>query len=122
MSARDELDALIREHVNFYDDDTDVAADKILAAGWRPPAQVIDTPEGLAALPTGTVIRSRDGDIASIDHGGVEEWTGRRTVLHLLDFVIGAGRLTIADLEDADAGGSFPYTVLYLPTEEADRG
>lgn len=33
------------------------AADVILSAGYRPPAQVIETEEQLTALPLGTVVR-----------------------------------------------------------------
>ncbi|MFE3052313.1 hypothetical protein [Nocardia sp. NPDC059239] len=54
--------------------------------GWRPPARVIDTTE-IEAMPTGTLLRSADGDVASVDHGGDGEWLGHNTKVHFLGFV-----------------------------------
>lgn len=58
-----ELAAIIEE---AYSDDYGLpapgtfedCADAILAAGWRPPARVIRTPEELDALPEGSIIRA----------------------------------------------------------------
>jgi hypothetical protein len=90
-------------------------ADAVIAAGWRPPAQVIETPEELEALHGGTVIRSRHGGIGSIDHGGADEWLGPATVVHFLDFAA-ASRMTVADIA-VELPESFPWTVLYSITE-----
>ncbi|MFE3060667.1 hypothetical protein [Nocardia sp. NPDC059239] len=54
-------------------------------AGWRPPARVITT-AAIANEPTGTVLRSAHGDVASVDHGGSGEWLGHSTKVHFLDF------------------------------------
>ncbi|MCC3333553.1 hypothetical protein [Nocardia abscessus] len=85
-------------------------AEAILAAGWRPPAERIETPEGLAILPTGSVIRSCNGTICSIDHGGAGEWRGMHTVL---DFAA-TFRMTVAEVAK-DLPESFPWTVLHAP-------
>lgn len=37
------------------------AADELLAAGWRPPARVIETAEECAALPVGTIVLDKFG-------------------------------------------------------------
>ncbi|WP_043737786.1 hypothetical protein [Nocardia asiatica] len=86
------------------------AAVAVIAAGWRPPAERIETPEGLAILPTGSVIRSCNGTICSIDHGGTGEWRGMRTVL---DFAA-TFRMTVAEVAK-DLPESFPWTVLHTP-------
>jgi hypothetical protein len=62
--ARDQLAQLIYATLNGQYGDfnmPDDAADKIIAAGWRPPALVIETGEELCSLGVGTIIRSGDG-------------------------------------------------------------
>lgn len=86
--------------------------------GWCPPAQVIDDAEGLSALRTGTVIRSRLGDIASVDHGPRGDWTGVRTVVHVLDIGV-TSRWTVSQLVEDDSSSSFPWTVVWSPAETA---
>lgn len=90
------------------------AADAALADGWRPPPEMINTPESLAALPTGTVIRFQHGDIGSVDHGLHDEWTGPDTRIHLL--VPGEGmHVTARRLPKANLRA----TVLCSMTEQA---
>lgn len=82
--------------------------------GWRPPARVIETAEALADEPTGTVLRSRHGDIASVDHGPHGDWLGTGTQVHFLGPGT-SGWLTVGDLIDPDMAGSLPWTVLWQP-------
>lgn len=49
---------------------------------FRQQHRVITTREQLAAARTGTVIRTRQGDVYGVDHGGVGEWTGGRTHIY----------------------------------------
>lgn len=67
-SDRDTLAALIRsEYVTRPEGARPaprVLAGAILAAGWRPPAQVIETAEDLAAVERGTIVHNSDGTIA----------------------------------------------------------
>ncbi len=86
-------------------------------ADWRPPARVITDQRLIAAEATGTILRSSSGDVVSVDHGGVGEWVGQQTRLHLLDFQPGLP-LTVGDLEQTGDD----WTVLYVPTEEARDG
>lgn len=95
-------------------------ADFLDGEGWRPPPRALETAEAIAAEPTGTVIRSRHGDIGSIDHGPRGEWIGPGTLVHLLDPGVGMG-LSVADLMDPELASTFPYLVLWEP-EEAGRG
>ena len=44
------------------------AADKIIRAGWRPPARTVTTVEELDALPVGSIVR--DDERAALD----EKW------------------------------------------------
>ncbi|MGW4123654.1 hypothetical protein [Nocardia sp. NPDC004711] len=81
---RDQLHRLLRQHISY--DHQAAAVDALLAEGWRPPARVIDTTE-IEAMPTGTLLRSADGDVASVDHGGDGEWLGGDTKVHFLGFV-----------------------------------
>ncbi|WP_109527288.1 MULTISPECIES: hypothetical protein [Nocardia] len=76
MAEREELDAILRDGINFFDDEYGDALDAILAAGFRRP-QVIRTPEQLAALPFLTIIREiRRPAPSGTDYGSVHE---RRT-------------------------------------------
>ncbi|MBF6277012.1 hypothetical protein [Nocardia nova] len=111
---RDELDAILREHINYRDHDHRRAVEAVIDKGWRPPPRRIDTAEDIAQEQTGTVIRSRNGDIGSVDHGPHGEWTGPATVVHLLDLGGGMG-LSVADLADPELASTFPYTVLHEP-------
>lgn len=94
--------------------DAEVVAAAVLAGGWRPPARVIETAEALADEPTGTVLRSRHGDIASVDHGPHGDWLGTGTQVHFLGPGT-SGWLTVGDLIDPDMAGSLPWTVLWQP-------
>lgn len=80
------------------------------AAGWRPPAQEITTAAELDALPRGSAVRTRNGrvwqrEIAS----GVEWWPAQAGWTH--------GAMTSARLIEMG-----PVTVVYVPTEEGNRG
>jgi len=78
-TPRDQLAQIIEDH--YYDGRSgwisyenrqkaiERMANKILAAGFRPPARVVTTVEELDALPEGTVIRDREGTVA-------ESWDG----------------------------------------------
>ena len=103
MTTRDQLAQIIYDTLNGQYGDfnmPDDAADKIIAAGWRPPARTIATVEELDALPEGTVIRSADGWAWQRDnHNGF--W------------------YTIASEDDSTPGdfAYYPLTVLYEPEE-----
>lgn len=48
----------------------DEIADEIIAAGWRPPARVVNSVEELEALPPFAVIRTRQGKtLEKLSHG-----------------------------------------------------
>lgn len=83
-------------------------------AGWRPPARVIATAEAIADEPTGTVVRSRTGDIVSVDHGPHADWLGHGTQVHFLG-PGPSGSLSVGNLTDPDMAGSLPWTVLWQP-------
>lgn len=62
-TIRDQLAAIIgarRWHTNEAGGQHAATADAILAAGWRPPARVIETAEDLAALPIGSLVGEID--------------------------------------------------------------
>lgn len=66
MSAREDLAGLI--WTTSREDEGTISgigagyiADVLLAAGWRPPARVIETVEELEALATGSVLIDRQG-------------------------------------------------------------
>lgn len=80
MSARDDLAQLLMkragDHIQMLDSGPEedshsvsiglsmnwaAIADIILAAGWRPPARVIETEEELKALPELAAVRTRSG-------------------------------------------------------------
>jgi hypothetical protein len=97
----------------------EAVAGAVITLGWRPPPRRIETAAAIAEERTGTVIRSRSGDIGSVDHGPNGEWIGPATLVHLLD--PGSGiELSVADLADDELASTFPYTVLHEP-EEAGR-
>ncbi|MGW4126386.1 hypothetical protein [Nocardia sp. NPDC004711] len=73
--------------------------------------RVIETAQ-IAIEPTGTVLRSAQGDVASVDHGGAGEWFGGDTRVHFLDFQLGESEF-VEFLPDGQ------WTVLWQP--EADR-
>lgn len=83
--------------------------------GVRPPAQVIDTRDGIAEAPTGTVVRFSHGDVGSVDHGPHGEWTGLGTRIHLL--LPGGGHLRVCDLPPRGLGAE----VIWSPTEKAGQ-
>ena len=70
-TPRDQLAQIIYDTLNGqYGDFTmpDDAADKIIRAGWRPPARTVTTVEELDALPVGSIVR--DVERAALD----EKW------------------------------------------------
>ena len=70
-TPRDQLAQIIYDTLNGqYGDFTmpDDAADKIIRAGWRPPARTVTTVEQLDALPVGSIVR--DDERAALD----EKW------------------------------------------------
>ncbi|NKY60402.1 hypothetical protein [Nocardia flavorosea] len=83
FTPRDQLAELIGD---TYQDDYGLpadgtfqdCADAALAAGWRPPARVIETPEALDALPFLSIVREIVGPapVSGCDYGAVWE---RRT-------------------------------------------
>lgn len=82
----------------------------VVLEGWRPPAQEITTAAELDALPRGSAVRTRNGrvwqrEIAS----GVEWWPAQAGWTH--------GAMTSARLIEMG-----PVTVVYVPTEEGNRG
>lgn len=85
-------------------------ADAVIAAGWRPPAQVIETIGEVDALPVGSILADRDGDAWQLLPGGWRcpaldnEWMDRSD-----DWFTAA---------DALAEG--PLTVLRIPTKNGD--
>lgn len=104
-------------------------ADAILAAGWRPPAQVIESVAELDAVQSvqslvddercghvasAVVIRDADGDVYTRDVDNVldEIREGR----HAGWWQNGTGR------DDIDSSRlSYPVTVLWSPTEKAEQ-
>lgn len=60
VNARDDLADLIETELTYPPmgdpGDTERVADAVIAAGWRPPARVIETVEELDALPDGSII------------------------------------------------------------------
>jgi len=56
--AQRQLEQLLLDHVNWFDDDPEPGAAAVLAAGWRPPPRVVNSAEGLDALPVGSAIRA----------------------------------------------------------------
>lgn len=107
MSVLDALTVLISDHPGEDMISPRDAAATLIARGWRPPAQVIETPEELDTLPFLSIIREVFGPspVAGCDYGGVWE---RRT----------SGWECIAAGVRRDAP-RFPAVVLYLPTEKA---
>ena len=70
-TPRDQLAQIIYDTLNGqYGDFTmpDDAADKIIRAGWRPPARTVTTVEELDALPVGSIVR--DVERSALD----EKW------------------------------------------------
>jgi hypothetical protein len=106
MSDRDALAGLIGDWIISAGE----TADEILAAGWRPPAQVIETVEQAEALPVGSIILERNSESdqpiawlrTEIEGSGPrwEEFSG------------------VSDWPTTDI--TFPAVVLYMPTENGD--
>ncbi|MFI9507279.1 hypothetical protein [Nocardia sp. NPDC052566] len=114
-SDREQLAAIVRVVFDRGPVEGPIAAinlaDALLAAGWHPPACVIETPADLALLPTGTPIGSRSCGVGQIDHGMGGCLVGTMTIVYMLaEGMIGE---CIRDLPPA----SFLWTVLHTPTE-----
>jgi hypothetical protein len=109
MSDRDLLeDLLLAAKIDAKTPDE--TADDIERAGWRPPAQVIETTSQVDALPDGAVIRDAEGSVFEVvvSENGVafrttRPWTGMGA-----DFGYGSVHV------------SLPAVVLFLPTENGD--
>jgi len=105
MSDRDTLAALIAENRTESGDDL---ARWLLDHGVRPPAQVIETPEALEALPVNSVVFVDDGRVWQ-RHPGPGQcwfepgWTGGYT-----------------STEAMQRAGDARATVVYLPTENGE--
>lgn len=77
MTAREDLAAILIASTNRQADETGGAcwnetAEAAIAAGWRPPVQVVTDLAGMQALPVGAVVRSAAGTFArrvSAQHG-----------------------------------------------------
>lgn len=108
------LDDLI-EGAAFADTGAEAAEHVRTVLRWRPPAKEIETRDGIADAPTGTVLRFRGGDIGSIDHGTYGEWVGLDTWIHLL-LPLGAPWLRVRDLPK----GELSAQVVWSPTEKAE--
>ncbi|MFE2996849.1 hypothetical protein ACFXG4_17760 [Nocardia sp. NPDC059246] len=75
--------------------------------------RVIETAQ-IANEPTGTVLLSAQGDVASVDHGASGEWLGGDTRVHFLDFQAGPWEF-VEFLPDGQ------WSVLWQP-KVSDRG
>lgn len=112
-TIRDQLAAVIRaeyiKHPPSRYPTERALADALLAAGWRPPAQVITDPAELDALPIGSVV---------LGYGVAHQACPRRQMGDTPAWLKPSGLRvqTSADLL-ADCCGA-GVTVLYLPTEE----
>lgn len=77
MSDLKQLAALLRAEFGKVATSGPMAAlnvrDGLIALGWRPPAEMIESPEALAALATGTVIRDANGEFLRLDPYGLGE-------------------------------------------------
>jgi hypothetical protein len=104
MSDLDALTVLISDHSGEDGISPRDAAATLIKRGWRPPAQVITTPEEAEALPARTVVMDSpfpEGDIYQRTSDGFWVEPG----FH--------GTYTTRIL-------SFPVTVLYRPTENGE--
>lgn len=107
MSDREQLAAILREHSmpssesDFPADEFECCADAVLAAGWRPSAQVMETVESLHALPDETIVRSCYG-------------TAVQKVDDVWEFPGEVGRYLCESVD-------LPATVLWRPTEKAGQ-
>jgi hypothetical protein len=81
----------------------------IREAGWRPPAQVIETPESLAALLPGTVIRDANEEFHRLNPYGVD--SARTWFPAWL-----SGNALATDFGQAP---TLPAIVVWSPTEKA---
>ncbi|NEW33819.1 hypothetical protein GV791_14775 [Nocardia cyriacigeorgica] len=84
------------------------AADAAIAAGWRPPARVIETAEELDALPVGAVVRTSEGRIAE----KVAKWNRQHDEWAVPREEFSCGSDELDDL---------PADVLWEPEQEARR-
>lgn len=109
MTAREDLTDILFTQLDRDAEPYEIAG-KVIAEGWRPPAQVIETPEALEALPVDSVVFVDDGRVWQ-RHPGPGQcwfepgWTGGYTS-------------TEAMQRAGDAGAA--VRVLYLPTENGD--
>jgi hypothetical protein len=115
-SDRDKLAGILREATGGYTRTPPFfqrIADAVLAAGWRPPAQLLESMKDLDAVPVGTIIRTSTGRAAVKEsqydapdaHGNYSEWS-------------------VAEGYDGSLCGSdelddLPAVLLWSPTEKA---
>lgn len=107
MSDRDALADLIAPHLDSYYGIYD-GCDAAIAAGWRPPARVIETADERDALHASTVIRDANGEFHCRDpyDSGTGTWfpawlTGR------------------AYAQDFGQAPQLPAVVVWEPEQEA---
>lgn len=105
-SDRDTLAELIDQHPTIPSRYAPQIADRVIAAGWRPPARVITDPDTPDTFPARTVGIDRDGEV----------WVSRFTDW-IVAFDVTARGERLADIV-ADVG---PLTIVYVPIEEAGR-
>ncbi len=109
MTARDDLATLICDN---HGDSPNELADKVIAAGWRPPGRVIENPYELRHLPEGSIVFREAPDTADRQLWWADRWDEE----------------TENDWWSCPDGDCWyfrdiplPVTVLHEP-EEADRG
>lgn len=97
-------------------------AARLVSMGWQPSIvhqccedavkyrpREVSSVEEIAALPTGTICRTRDDEPVQVDHGPRGEWVDGQTMLRYLD---GEWRLHLLDMP-----GDLDLTVLHTPEE-----
>lgn len=112
-SDRDTLAELIDQHPTIPSRYAPQIADRVIAAGWRPPAREITTAGELDALPYGAIVLAKYSKPFKLTtmpvgyrwvaEGCSDGWTSQR-------------------LFDHYTAAHCPLILLYVPTEEAGRG
>lgn len=103
-TARDQLVKIMtspRMYTNSGGDAQRIHADAIVAAGWRPPARVIETPEDLDALPDLSVVMV-----------GLHPWQHRHPWWDGAGF---SDESSSADLIEQAKADDNPITLLWTP-------
>lgn len=113
-SDHDTLAELIDQHPTIPSRYAPQIADRVIAAGWRPPAREITDPDKLDALPGRSIVVGRNDEAWQL--------TSHEVVPHFAAYwgspYLFSDRLSSRQL----LGKVHAVTVLYVPTEEAGRG